>query len=397
MSSTAKHNDSEEEDYMSMIIEEPQEKETFSQKKRRQQREVRTALQEISMDTPSPLQNHQSPLTNAHQAEARARVPSKAERAAEEAARRDAALATSTLDPSNKGFQMMAKLGFKPGQALGKQPAPQPATGEEGGKKEGAEREAQKLAVPLDLMIKEDRGGIGLDSEKKRKFREEAAEVAKKVKQDEGDYRDRVRLEREMRRAEAQFHAAQKVAERLDGEAEGEGSAPALGSTDGGARSEQQENGDGEKDDISQDETDAKPKPKANVKPTAQINVLYRGLVREREERERAVQARHILQTSLPSSFFPSSRLPGYDDPTLEPDDHEALGGTKPDLSRILEEETEEEDPELDEFNALEPSEKLARVVQYLREKHRYCFWCKYRYETDEMEGCPGLTEEDHD
>ncbi|PLN80284.1 hypothetical protein BDW42DRAFT_114691 [Aspergillus taichungensis] len=379
MSSTdparAKHNNDndseEEEDYMSMIIEEPQEKETFSQKKRRQQRE----------------------------AEARARVPSKAERAAEEAARRDAALATSTLDPSNKGFKMMAKLGFKPGQALGKQPAAQPATGEDGAKKEGGEREAQRLAVPLDLMVKEDRGGIGLDSEKKRKFREEAAEVAKKVKQEEGDYRDRVRLERETRRAEAQFHAAQKVAERLDGEAEAEreGPAPASESPDDGTRSGQQEDGEGEKDDISQDETAAKFKPKANVKPTAQINVLYRGLVREREERERAAQARHILQTSLPSSFFPSSRLPGYDDPTLEPDDHEALGSTKPDLSRILEEETEEEDPELDEFNALEPSEKLARVVQYLREKHRYCFWCKYRYETDEMEGCPGLTEEDHD
>ncbi|PKY05858.1 hypothetical protein P168DRAFT_303563 [Aspergillus campestris IBT 28561] len=372
MSSTdparAKDNDSDEEDYMSMIIEEPQEKETFSQKKRRQQRE----------------------------AEARARVPSKAERAAEEAARRDAALATSTLDPSNKGFQMMAKLGFKPGQALGKQPTPQPTTGEEAGEKQGVEREAQKLAVPLDLMVKEDRGGIGLDSEKKRKFREEAAEVVKKVKQEEGDYRDRVRLEREMRRAEAQFHAAQKVAERLDGEAEaeggGEGSVPALGSADDGA-----EDGDGKKDETSQDETDAKPKPKAQAKPTAQINVLYRGLVREREERERAAHARHILQTSLPSSFFPSSRLPGYDDPTLEPDDHEALGSTKPDLSRILEEETEEEDPELDEFNALEPSEKLARVVQYLREKHRYCFWCKYTYETDEMEGCPGLTEEEHD
>ncbi|PLB37269.1 putative G-patch domain protein [Aspergillus candidus] len=375
MSSTdparAKDNDSEEEDYMSMIIDEPQEKETFSQKKRRQQRE----------------------------AEARARVPSKAERAAEEAARRDAALATSTLNPSNKGFQMMAKLGFKPGQALGKQPTPQPATGEEAGKKEGVEREAQKLAVPLDLMIKEDRGGIGLDSEKKRKFREEAAEVAKKVKQEEGDYRDRVRLEREMRRAEAQFHAAQKVAERLDGEAEGEGEGPAaaLGSADDGARSEQREDGDGEKGETSPDETDAKSKPKTRVKPTAQINVLYRGLVREREERERAVQARHILQTSLPSSFFPSSRLPGYEDSTLEPDDHEALGNTKPDLSRILEEETEEEDPELDEFNALEPPEKLARVVQYLREKHRYCFWCKYTYETDEMEGCPGLTEEEHD
>jgi hypothetical protein len=137
-------------------------------------------------------------------------------------------------------------------------------------------------------------------------------------------------------------------------------------------------------------------RPKVRVKPTSRINVLYRGLVREREEKERALQMRHVLQTSLPSSFFPNPRLPGYDDSTLEPDDKEALGSGK-DTSTILEQELEEEDPELDEFNALDPSERLARLVVYLRERHRYCFWCKYRYETDEMEGCPGLTEEDHD
>ncbi|KAL5365833.1 hypothetical protein BJX96DRAFT_180198 [Aspergillus floccosus] len=339
--------DDEEEDYMSMIIEEPTQKETFAQKKRRQQRE----------------------------AEARAKVPSKAELAAREAARRDEALAKSTLDPSNKGFQMMAKLGFKPGQTLGKRAAPAPDekddTGGEGG--DGETPDAKRgRAEPLNLVFKEDRGGIGLDSEKKRKFREEAQAAAAKVQREEGDYRDRVREERETRRAEGQFHAAQKVAERLDAEAEAEE-----------AKDETQEGSEGP--------------PKAKVKPTSQINILYRGLVREREEKERAIQTRHLLQTSLPSAFFPNPRLPGYEDDTLEKEDKTALGGDKPDLSTILEQEVEQEDPELDEFNALEPSERLARIVQYLREKHRYCFWCKYRYETEEMEGCPGVTEEDHD
>jgi len=49
------------------------------------------------------------------------------------------------------------------------------------------------------------------------------------------------------------------------------------------------------------------------------------------------------------------------------------------------------------EFNALEPGERLNKLVMYLRERHWYCFWCKCRYETGEMEGCPGTTEEDHD
>ncbi|RDW81782.1 putative G-patch domain protein [Aspergillus mulundensis] len=341
----------DEDDYMSMVIEEPQQKETFTQKKRRLQRE----------------------------AEARAKVPSKAERAAQEAAKRDAALATSTLNPTNKGFQMMAKLGFKPGQTLGK-PAEE---------KEKSVTNAHSRAEPLNLIFKEDRGGIGLDSERKRKFREEAEEAAKKVKAEEGDYRDRVRLERETKRTEAQIHAAQKVAERLDADENGEASLFSF--------SYAEDNGnDGDQKKEQDIDAEEAPKAKVKVKPTSQINVLYRGLVREREENERATQTRHLLQTSLPTSFFPNPRLPGYDDATLDREDHEALGGGR-DLSTVLEQELEEEDPELDEFNVLEPADRLSRLVQYLRKKHHYCFWCKYRYDTAEMEGCPGVTEEDHD
>ncbi|PYI06254.1 hypothetical protein BO78DRAFT_344052 [Aspergillus sclerotiicarbonarius CBS 121057] len=354
----------EEDDYMSMVIEEPQQKESFAQKKRRQQRE----------------------------AEARAKIPSKAERAAQEAARRDAALSTSTLDPSNKGFQMMAKLGFKPGQVLGKPAAPQD------GKDTNipGDPHLRGRSEPLNLIFKEDRGGIGMDTERKRKFLEEAEEVTKKVKQEEGDYRDRVRLERETRRLEAQFHAAQKVAERLDAEAEAE-TGPSSPPQEGGSGETQVLEGDEEEPHKGDSTRKQSPKnARRPVKPTSQINILYRGLVKEREEKERAVQTRHMLQTSLPSSFFPNPQLPGYDDSTLDQDDQQALGGRR-EMSSILEQELEEEDPELDEFNALEPGERLTRLVLYLRENHHYCFWCKYRYETAEMEGCPGVTEEDHD
>ncbi|KAJ0421022.1 hypothetical protein BJY00DRAFT_113907 [Aspergillus carlsbadensis] len=365
----------DEDDYMNMIIEEPQQKETFTQKKRRLQRE----------------------------AEARARVPSKAERAAQEAAKRDAALATSTLNPSNKGFQMMAKLGFKPGQTLGKQQAPGAgdtalgslgSLGDKDNNTDGNDSHARPRAEPLNLIFKEDRGGIGLDSERKRKFREEAEDAVKKVKQDQGDYRERVRLEREMKRTEAQVHAAQKVAERLDAEENGEGGLDAANNVDA---EDEREDENGKEDESDSAEPKKKTKPKAPVKPTSQISVLYRGLVREREEKERAIQTKHMLQQSLPSSFFPSPRLPGYEDAALDREDREALSDG-PDLTTVLEQELEEEDPELDEFNALEPAERLKRLVEYLREKHHYCFWCKYRYENaEEMESCPGVTEEDHD
>lgn len=282
---------------------------------------------------------------------------------------------------------MMAKLGFKPGQTLGK-----PAG--EDKEKEGSGPHAQSRTEPLNLIFKEDRGGIGLDSERKRKIREEAEEAAKKIKAEEGDYRDRVRLERETKRIEAQIHAAQKVAERLDADENGE--ADLFSASNVEDKDKHEEKDEKEQEGSDEEAPATKPKAKANVRPTSQINVLYRGLVREREEKERAIQTRHMLQTSLPTSFFPNPRLPGYEDATLDREDHEALGGGR-DLSTVLEQEVEEEDPELDEFNALEPAERLRRLVEYLREKHNYCFWCKYRYDTAEMEGCPGVTEEDHD
>ncbi|KAL1965968.1 hypothetical protein VTN77DRAFT_4908 [Rasamsonia byssochlamydoides] len=352
----AQNVEDEEEDYMSMTIVEPQGKETFAQRKLRQQRE----------------------------AEARAKVPSKAERAAEEAARRENALSSSILDPSNKGYKMMAKLGFKPGDRLGKQGSDGSAS--EADTSAAASNWAQARAEPLRLVVKEDRAGIGLENEKKRKFREEVEDVAKKAKAEEGEYRERMRLEREERRTEAQVHAAQKVAEKLDLEAEEEND-----NVEESKSSSAPEGSRGRDPNAGE-----KPAKRPKIKPTSKIPVLYRGLVREREERERDLLRRRALETSLPSSFVPNPRLPGYEDDTLDRDDKHAVG-LDPHDSSFVEQELEEEDPELDEFNALDAKERLRRLVMYLREKHRYCFWCKYRYETDEMEGCPGVTEEDHD
>ncbi|KAJ9297617.1 hypothetical protein DTO271G3_4392 [Paecilomyces variotii] len=362
----------EEEDYMSMAIVEPEKKETFAQRKLRKQRE----------------------------AEAKAKVPSKAERAAQEAARREEALAKTALDPSNKGFQMMAKLGYKVGDALGKQPSAGMAA--PAGSSDGAATATtatddwgRPRTEPLNIIVKEGRSGIGLDNEKKRKIREEAAEMSKKVKAEEGDYRERMRLEREERRTEAQVRAAQNIAEKLDAESDGDDEAaqPSGAEQKSPGREEEEEEGN---DTNAEEKPSATSRKRTKVKPTSQINVLYRGLVREREEKEREIQARHIMQTSLPSSFFPDPKLPGYEDPNLDADDRHALG-LRTDPAKLVEQELDEEDPELDEFNQLDPKERLMRLVLYLREKHRYCFWCKYRYETDTLDGCPGLTEEDHD
>ena len=288
------------------------------------------------------------------EAEARGRVKSKAELAAEAEARREAALSRSLLEsatptasgksavPSakaSKGLAMMAKMGFK-GGALGKQ------------REEGAADD--RVVEPIRISVKDGREGIGLESERKRKLRE-AAEAAeeqvKKVRVDEGEYRDRVRRGREEVHLERQVAAAQKVAERMD---------------------------DGEMDIA--------------TRPLRSVPLVYRPLVRMRAEAERERRMRKDLELSLP-------RLPTYDDPDEDEDDKRALGRGQVEAATtyLAADDLDEEDNELEEFNALPPEDRLQRLVAYLRVEHRYCFWCKFAYPDVEMEGCPGLTEEDHD
>ncbi|KAJ9648361.1 hypothetical protein H2199_001215 [Coniosporium tulheliwenetii] len=298
------------------------------------------------------------------EAEARSRPKPLSERLADSAAVRDAALSTS-LDTSNKGFQMMAKLGYKAGSTLGKS--------------------ADARAEPLGVVIKEDRGGIGLDSEKKRKFREEVEGEAKRVKVEEGDYRERLRVEREEKRMEGQVVGAMKVAERL--EAEGVDGAEGIGGQSNG----EQVNG-GKKEEDAADGADGEAatgvkKAEHVHKPLKSVNVLWRGLLRHQLEKERERRMRYDLHQSL-------SRLPTYEDPDEDEDDKRALGKDK---TAVYEEELEDEDPELEAFNALPVAERLEKLVRHLRDTHHYCFWCKYQYSDADMEGCPGITEEDHD
>merc|ERR1712093_526618 len=249
----------EEEDYMNMVIAEPTvpQKETSIQRRQRQKRE----------------------------AEIRGRVKSKAELAEEEKAAREAALSRSMLadtsSSKNKGLAMMAKMGFKPGTAL------------------GSKDNVDAKTEPIGVSMKEDRGGIGLDTEKKRKFREEVEKEGKRVKAEEGDYRERVRREREEARLEGLVGAAVRVAERMN------------------------------------------------------------------EEKEGDRRMRYDLHQSL-------SRLPTYDDADEDKEDKRALGKDR--IQHTLVEDLEEEDPDLDTFNELDPAERLHKLVLHLREEYNYCF-----------------------
>ena len=295
--------------------------------------------------------------TNEGQAEVKGRTKSKKELEADAAAARDAALGTA-ISSESKGYKMMAKLGFKPGESL------------------GAATNSSARTDPITLEFKEDRGGIGLDSEKKRKFREEVQTEVKRVKAEEGDYRQRVASEREERRLEGMFGGAMRVAEKLADEKELEKLDKVKAGPDA--------TGDGSTKGVAErlgEELSGQKRPRKI--PTKQINVLWRGLVRQREDKERDRRMRYDLHQSL-------TRNTNYDDPEEDKHDRQALGKDEVELE-------DEEDTELAEFNALEPAERLRRLVEYLRQTYNYCFWCKFRYPDETMDGCPGITEEDHD
>lgn len=308
----------EEDDYMSMPLADP--------------------------DPPKLENSIQRQARRRREAELKAHVKSKSEVAAQEREAREKSLATS-LDRSNKGFQMMEKLGFKGG-----------GLGREGGRVE-----------PIAVEMREGKGGIGLDAEKKRKVREEMEGEVKRVKAEEGDYRERLARERMERKVQGQIWGAMKVAERLHEE-----------DLEGKRRREADEGGD--KDGIGEEA--AEKDGKHTAQKLTEVNLLWRNLVRDRAEKDRNKRMRYDLDQSLYG-------LPTHNDPDEDKDYKIALGTEEPEL--------EEEDPELDDFNALEPEVRLARIVEHMRHDHLYCFWCKASYSDASMEGCPGETEDDHD
>ena len=314
----ASHNDADadDEDYMTMAIPEPDSSikvESSHQRRERQRRE----------------------------AEDRSRPKSKAELAAEAERARESALATSIADQS-KGAKMMARLGYKPGSTL------------------GAPGNVHARAEPIGLEVKEGKEGIGVLSERKRKFREKVERTAateKRLKEDQGDYRERVVKEREEKRTEGQWWGAMKVLEGL------------------------------EEDFGVQNNTTSKVKKNRNgTKRTADVTLLYRPLVYDRREMEKESRRRHDLLQSL-------SRNARYDDPEEDAHDRQALG-------KEVESDGDEaeEDEELQGYLQLSAGERLAKLLGELRENWQYCFWCKYRYGSkEEMDSeCPGETEDDH-
>ncbi|KYK58226.1 G-patch domain-containing protein [Drechmeria coniospora] len=209
------------------------------------------------------------------------------------------------------------------------------------------------ITEPISVSQKDGRGGIGLEALRKRQREESSsgprsAKTAKLEDFDPASYRERMSKERQDDRLEKQVVAAQRLAERLD-------------------------------------EPQAVEDKRKARRLLKSYPVLYRGSIIQRLQRERTQKQAAEL-----------ARLPIFDAGGEEDaDDRIALGTQTTEYEEA--DDLDEDDEELDEFNASPVEGRLSTVLEYLREKHNYCFWCKMQYPEKEMDGCPGLTEDDHD
>ena len=179
----------EEDDYLTMSFEDPKSTKTS------------TAPKESSLQRTARLKRERAE---------KARIPSKKEREEAAAEAREKALATSMFENENAsksiGAKMMAKMGYKAGEALGKT--------------------EDARTRPIEVQMKDDRGGIGMENEKKRKIREamgEREEGEKRARLTAEEYRERNMREREEKRAEGQWWSAMRLLEGFEEDKEKEG------------------------------------------------------------------------------------------------------------------------------------------------------------------------------
>ncbi|KAK6526469.1 hypothetical protein TWF694_005055 [Orbilia ellipsospora] len=311
---------------------------------------------------------------------------SKAELEAQERLKREIGLSTSILtNTSSKGFKMMKAMGFTTGSALGKTAPP------------GFEStQPSRTAEPIKPVVRESRIGIGHESELKRKFSEMVEKEGTKRREvsPEG-YRNRLTLEAQQKRHEAQLFAAQSICEKLVAEdpPAGYGEQNNTENKDEGA----QEGREKEKEKSTNAAADY-----FTASPTftqiKQINLIYRGLLYRRalNDVKKKLQKRDNDSISSLKYSGVTQNLPTYSNAEYTVDDKLALSMNEDEIDL---DEKEWEDTELEEFENREVKDRLDEIVRYLRSQWRYCFWCKFRYKTDEdMEKeCPGVREEDHD
>ncbi|KAJ7499090.1 hypothetical protein FB451DRAFT_1347460 [Mycena latifolia] len=282
------------------------------------------------------------------------------------------------LVSGNKALSIMMKMGFKPGQALGKMddeeppvvsehPAPpetpleqQPIADPSNAESSANAKKLQHKVEPLPINEWAGKKGIGLGLKRPRSPTS-AERVAKMAKMAEDtshrDFRDRAKHEYEERRAEGRLAPAQRTCASLDEKAGKAFNVLWLNPRN----------------------------PESFPLGLTEALHLHTTLELNTPDRDRSIGVEARLRRQMAVDTL--QPLGALDDDDLK---STTVAPTQfP--SEILEETAQ--------FLRLHAPDRLQLVLSYLRDNYAYCFWCGTQYESEEeMNGqCPGEDEEAHD
>lgn len=137
--------------------------------------------------------------------------------------RRNDALHTSSLTADNKGFSLMLKMGYRKGEALGKETSTIAAVAATVGTSKNSDDDETSimeprvkvkrgLIEPIPIVVKSDRVGLGRESANAAKL----AEMRQTQQRVQTTYLDKKRSSFQLRKLLHSFHKCQRVCFHLD-------------------------------------------------------------------------------------------------------------------------------------------------------------------------------------
>ncbi|KAI5894068.1 uncharacterized protein SCHCODRAFT_02700622 [Schizophyllum commune H4-8] len=362
----------EEDDYLSdkflLAASAPEKPQTYSQ--RRKEAEKRAHERNVQNRKKSRRQLEQ-------QAREEGLSKSLFERAAEEAraveeARAEEEQGKATEEGNapagNKALAMMMKMGFKPGQSLGRQEEEDEEKVEEEQKAESSTRTRSPSASAATtsrhlinpIAINEWSGKVGIGVKRRPPSPTSTEMIAKMAKMaDETkhvDFRDRARQEYLERRAHGQLKGAQRTCYNLDEK-------------------------DGKKYNVLWlDPEDRDTFPPGLIDALEQQTTFTMPLPRD-PRRDDDIEGRLRRQMH-------KDRLR----PLKAEDEDEGKAAAVPEFEQSTLEEA-------CQFLRLPAADRLYLVLSYLRDRYSYCLFCGTQYDDEEdmAKNCPGPSEDDHD
>jgi len=302
---------------------------------------------------------------------------------------REETLKKSLLNESNKGFNLMLKMGYEKGKALGSQAST-----------------SAKLIEPISVEIKTDRGGLGQNEEKKRKLKEYS-----RLKQDQNQtekqladaYLDNKRNRFLIRRLHSDLFKCQKVCYQLDSGRDCHKPEIAKWYWPNHIIKaiSQKEFLDTESNVAQPNSLDTSTQPQVELDFTKTAKCLS-----PNEDIKQPVDFKVVYEerlslflrdeTSNNSKLAKHSSNP--DKETSDDDDHEEAEDKMFNTCCDINKEKENSDLDSGNEEAEELTEEMIRyridrICLYLRETYSYCVWCACRYENSEIlaTNCPGI------